>query len=57
MYMSVPFLLVICFQVLEGHDEVSLELFVLQAEQAQIPQPFFIEDVLQAISKALHKSR
>jgi len=32
---------------LEGHNEVSLEPTLLQAEQAQFPQPFFIGEVLQ----------
>jgi len=34
-------------QVLEGCNEVSLELFLLQAKQAQLPQPFFIGEMLQ----------
>ena len=34
-------------QVLEGCSEVSLEPSLLQAEQAQFPQPFFIRKVLQ----------
>ena len=34
-------------QVLEGHNEVSLVPFPLQAKQAQFPQPFLIAEVLQ----------
>jgi len=34
-------------QVLECHNEVSLEPSLLQAKQAQFPQPFFIGDALQ----------
>ena len=41
-------LLFICsLQVLEGHNEVSLEPSLLQTKQAQFPQPFFIGEVLQ----------
>ena len=38
-------LIVISLQVLEDHSEVSLEFFLYQAEQAQVPQPFLIEKV------------
>ena len=34
-------------QVLEGHNEVSLEPSLLQANQAQFPQTFFTGEVLQ----------
>jgi len=34
-------------QVLEGHNEVSLDLSLLQAKQSQFPQSFFIGEVLQ----------
>jgi len=33
-------------QVLEGHNEVPLEPSLLQAKQAQFPQPFLIGDTL-----------
>ena len=39
-----PVLLVNIFQVLEGCNEVSLEPSLLQAEQAQLPQPFFSKE-------------
>ena len=44
-----PFLLLfICsLQALEGHCEVSPEPSLLQAKQAQFPQPFLIGEVLQ----------
>ena len=35
------------FQILEGHNEVSPEPSLLQAKQAQFPQPLFIGEVLQ----------
>ena len=31
-----------CIQVLEGRNAVSLESFLLQDKQAQLPQPFFM---------------
>ena len=34
-------------QEVEGHNEVSLEPSVLQAKQAQFPQPFLTGEVLQ----------
>ena len=34
-------------QVLEGHNEVSPQPSLPQAEQAQFPQPLFIGEVLQ----------
>ena len=40
-------LFMVFIYVLEGHNEVSLELSLLQAEQAQLPQPVFIGEVLQ----------
>ena len=40
-------LLVSSLQVLEGHNEVSSKPSLLQAKQAQLPQPFFIGEVLQ----------
>jgi len=43
---SVPLLLVSLLQVLEGCNEVSLEPSLLQAKHAQLPQPFFIGEVL-----------
>jgi len=40
--------LFICYlQVLEGHNEVSPEPSLLQAKQAQFPQPFLTGEVLQ----------
>ena len=42
-----PFLFVRSLQILEGHNEVSPEPSLLQAEQAQFPQAFFIGEVLQ----------
>ena len=44
---SAAFLLVSSLQVLEGHDDISSEPSLLQAEQAQVPQPFFTGEVLQ----------
>ena len=38
---------------MEGHTEVSLEPSLFQAEQAHLPQPFFIGEVLQ-LSEHLH---
>ena len=43
----VPLLLVSSLQVLEDRKELSLEPFVLQMKQAQIPQPLLIREVLQ----------
>jgi len=40
-------LVIISLQLLEGCSEVSLESSLLQTEQAQFPQPFFMGDVLQ----------
>ena len=42
-----PLLCIRSLQVLEGHNEVSLEPSLLQAKQAQFPQPFLIGEVLQ----------
>ena len=42
-----PFLFIRSLQVLEGHDEVSLEPSLLQTKQAQFPQPFLVGEVLQ----------
>ena len=42
-----PLLFICSLQVLEGCNEVSLEPSLLQAKQAQFPQPFFIGEVLQ----------
>ena len=42
-----PLLFICSFQVLEGRNEVSLEPSLLQARQAQFPQPFLIGEVLQ----------
>ena len=42
-----PLLFIHSLQVLEGHDEVSLQRSLLQAKQAQFPQPFLIGEVLQ----------
>jgi len=42
-----PLLFIHSLQVLEGHNEVSLEPSLFQAKQAQFPQPFFIGEVLQ----------
>ena len=39
--MSFPLLFTPSLPALEGHHEVSLEPSLLQAEQAQFPQPFF----------------
>ena len=44
---SLPFPLISSFQALKGHSEVSPESSLLQAEQDQTPQPFFIEEMLQ----------
>jgi len=41
---SVSLLFISSLQVLEGHSEVSSEPSLLQAEQAELPQPFFIKD-------------
>jgi len=41
------FLLISSPQLLEGLNEVSPESFLLQAKQAQFPQPFLIGEVLQ----------
>ena len=41
-----PFQFIRSLQVLEGHNEVSLEPSLLQAKQAQFPQPFLIGEVL-----------
>jgi len=41
-----PLLFIHSLQVLEGHNEVSLEPSLFQAEQAQFPQPFFTGEVL-----------
>ena len=46
-----PFLFICSLQVLEGHNEVSLEPFLLQAKQTQFPQPFLIGEVLQPSDK------
>ena len=43
----VRLLLISSLQVLKGCSEVSLEPSLLQAKQAQIPQPFFTGEVLQ----------
>ena len=40
-------MLVSFLQVLKGYSKVSPEPFLLQAKQAQLPQPFFIKEVLQ----------
>ena len=50
----ISLLFIISLQILEGHNNVSLEPFLLLAEQTQIPQPVFAE-VLQP-SKHLHGS-
>jgi len=42
-----PLLLIHSLQVLEGHNEVSLEPSLFRDKQAQFPQPFFIGEVLQ----------
>jgi len=42
-----PFLFISSLQVLEGHNGVPPEPSLLQAKQAQFPQPFFIGEVLQ----------
>ena len=42
-----PFLFIHSLQVLEGHNEVSPEPSLLQAKQAQFPQPFLIGELLQ----------
>ena len=42
-----PSCLVLSLQVLEGHNEVSLEPSLLQAKQAQFPRSFLIGEVLQ----------
>ena len=42
-----PLLFIHSLQVLEGHNEVSLEPSLLQAKESQFPQPFFIGEVLQ----------
>ena len=42
-----PLLFIHSLQVLEGHNEVSLEPSLLQATQAQFPQPFLLGEVLQ----------
>jgi len=39
-----PLLLKSSLHVLEGHNEVSPEPSLLQAKQAQLPQPLFIGD-------------
>ena len=44
---SLPFLLISSTQLLEGHNEVSLEPSLLQAKEDQICQPFIIREVLQ----------
>lgn len=44
--MSDPLLFLCSLQVLKGHNEVSVEVSPLQVEQAQLLQPFIIEDVL-----------
>ena len=45
-----PFLFILSLQVLEGHNEVSPQPSLLQAKQAQCPQPFLIGEVLQCSS-------
>jgi len=42
-----PLLFISSFKVLEGHNEVSPEPFLLQAKQAQFLQPLLIGEVLQ----------
>ena len=42
-----PLLFIRSLQILEGHNEVSPDLSLLQAKQAQFPQAFFIGEVLQ----------
>src|SRR5699024_8009122 len=42
-----PFLFICSLQVLKSHNEVSLEPSLLQAKQAQLPQPFLTGEVLQ----------
>ena len=42
-----PLLFIHSLQILKGHNEVSPEPSLLQAKQAQFPQPFFIREVLQ----------
>ena len=42
-----PLLFICSLQVLEGHNEVSLDPSLLQAKQAQFPQHFFIDEMLQ----------
>jgi len=42
-----PLLFIRSLQVLEGHNEVSPEPSLLQAKQAQFPQPFLTGEVLQ----------
>ena len=44
---SVPLLLISSFQALESCNEMSPELSLLQAEQAQLPQPSSIGELLQ----------
>jgi len=51
--MLFPVLFLRSLQVLEDANEVSPQPFLLQAEQAQFPQPFFIGEVLQP-SDRLH---
>jgi len=43
----VSILFIRCPQVLEGFNKVSLEPSLLQTEEAQFPQPYFIGEVLQ----------
>ena len=47
MYNLVSFLPISSLQVLEGHSEVSSEPSLLQDEELQLPQSFFIGEVLQ----------
>ena len=41
-----PLLLVSSFQILEDGSEICLKLSLLQGKQSQLPQPFFMGEVL-----------
>ena len=43
----IPLLFIGSFLVLEGCNKVTLQPSLLQAEQGQLPQPMFVEELLQ----------
>ena len=52
-----PLLFICSLQVLEGHNEVSPEPSLLQAKQAQFPQPFLIGEFSRYLPKICTHSK